>query len=99
MKVMEAMEPNIFTISQKKGALWAINLIKEKQSRKIKGRTCADGRPQICYIPKEDAPSLTICLEDLFNRLIIDAHKGRHLDFLISLGHKSTIAYHNKISS
>ena len=46
MKVMGALNPDSLTISQKKGALRAINLIKEKRSGNIKGRTCADGRPQ-----------------------------------------------------
>ena len=44
MKVMGGMNPDSLTISQKKGALRSINLIK-KSIRKLKGRTCADGRP------------------------------------------------------
>ena len=52
MKVTGAMNPVRLTISQKKGALRAINLIKEKWREKLKRRTCADGRPQRCYITK-----------------------------------------------
>ena len=55
----------------------AINSIKEKRSRKLKGRTCADGRPQRCYITKEDAYFPNISLEAFFTSLIIDARKGR----------------------
>ena len=42
-KVMGVLKPESLTRSQKKGALRAINLIKEKRSGKLKGRTCADG--------------------------------------------------------
>ena len=45
MKVMGALNPDSLTISQKKGALRAINLIKEKRSGKLKGRTFTDERP------------------------------------------------------
>ena len=52
MKVIGAMNPDSLTRSQKKGGPRAIKLIKEKRSRKLKGRTCADGLPQRCYITK-----------------------------------------------
>ena len=55
MKVMGALKPESLTRSQNKVALRAINLIKEKLSVKLNGRTCAGGRPQRCYITKEDA--------------------------------------------
>ena len=77
MKIMRAMNPDSLTRSHNKGALRAINLIKEKRSRKLKGKTCADERPQRCYITKEDASSPTISLEALFPSLIIYAHEGR----------------------
>ena len=77
MKLMGALNPESLTISKNKGALRAINLIKEKWIRKLKGRKCAYGRPQRCYITKEDASSPTIYLEYFFTRIIIDAHEGR----------------------
>ena len=43
MKVMGALNPDSLTISQNKGALMVINLIKEKWSRKLKGMIYADG--------------------------------------------------------
>ena len=55
MKVMGELKPDSLTRSQNKVALRAVNLIKEKLSVKLNGRTCADGRPQRCYITKEDA--------------------------------------------
>ena len=33
--------------------------------------------PQQTYIPHEEATSLTIMLEEIFESLIIDAHEGR----------------------
>ena len=44
MKRMGTLNPESLTISQKKGELRDIKLIKVKLSGKIKGRTCADGR-------------------------------------------------------
>ena len=43
MNVMGAMDPDSLKISHKKGALRAINLIKEKRSRKLIWRMCAYG--------------------------------------------------------
>ena len=51
-------------------------MIKEIRSGKLKGRTCADGRPQRCYITKEYTSLLTIYLEYFITNLIIDAHEG-----------------------
>jgi hypothetical protein len=36
----------------------AVNLIKEKRSGKLKGRTCADGRCQRAHYTREETPSL-----------------------------------------
>ena len=55
-------------------------LVKRKIIGKFKGKTCADGRPQRCYIPKEDASSPKISLEALFSSLIIDAHERRDVE-------------------
>ena len=87
------MNSDSLTISQNKGALRDIKLIKEKRRGKLKGRTCADGQPQRCYITKEDTSSTTISLEDLFTSLIIDEHEGRDVAILMSLGHNSMLKY------
>ena len=52
-------------------------MIKEKRCGKIKGRTCADGRPQKAYTLKEDSSSPTIFLESFMASLLIDAHEER----------------------
>ena len=46
LNVYEPLDPNKLTRAQKKAALRAINLIKEKRCGRLKGRTVADGRPQ-----------------------------------------------------
>ena len=54
MRVMGEMDPNSLTNLQKRMAMQAIKLIKFKKSAKLNGKTCAYGRPQRCYIHKED---------------------------------------------
>jgi hypothetical protein len=44
--VFEPLDASTLTASQKQEALRAVNLIKEKRSGKLKGRTCADGWSQ-----------------------------------------------------
>lgn len=65
------------TQAQRKAALRLVQLIKEKCSGKIKGRTCVDGRPQREYIPKEKATSPTVITESLMLSFMIDALEGR----------------------
>ena len=74
---MGALNPHSLKKLQKKKSLRAIKLIKEKRSRKLKGKRCADGHPQRRYKTKEDASLPKISLEALFTSLIIDAHEGR----------------------
>ena len=49
-----------------------ITLIKKKRCGKIKGRACADGRPQRKYIPKEEAAAPTVSLDSLMLTLMTD---------------------------
>lgn len=67
------------TPEQRKNALRAINLIKEKRCGKIKGRTVADGRPQRRYIPSEERTSPTMAFETFIASLMIDAYEKRFL--------------------
>ena len=70
MKLFGKINPDTLTKEQKYKALRAINLIKEKRCGRIKGRTCADGRPQIAYVPREEATppnvSMEACMATLF---------------------------------
>jgi hypothetical protein len=51
--------------------------LKRKRCGRIKGRGCADGRPQRAYIQREDATSPTVSTQAVFLTSLIDAHEGR----------------------
>jgi hypothetical protein len=46
LEVYKPVDPHSLSRQQKKDALRAINLVKEKRCGKLKGRTVADRRPQ-----------------------------------------------------
>jgi hypothetical protein len=52
--VMEPIDPSNLSPAKRKGALRYLMFLKEKRCGKIKGRGCADGRPQRDYMSKED---------------------------------------------
>jgi len=58
--VLEPLDASTLTASQKQEALCAVNLIKEKPSGKLKGRTCADGRSQRSKYTKEETTAPTV---------------------------------------
>ena len=51
--------------------------LKRKRSGKMKGRGCADGRPQQEYITKEESSSPTVSLYALMGSCVMDALDGR----------------------
>ena len=65
--------------SQKRSALRAINLIKEKRDGRLKARTCADGRPERKIYTKEDTTSPAISTDSLFTILIKAAKERRQI--------------------
>jgi len=71
------VDPDKTDMGEKKKALRAINLIKEKRCGKIKGRTVADGSQQRKYVSRDETTSPTMSLQALFATLIIDVHEGR----------------------
>ena len=63
---------------EKKKALPAVNLIKEKFDGELKGRTCADGSKQRKYLRQDESvASPTAALESLIVTLLIDTYEGR----------------------
>ena len=61
-----------------KKALPAVNLIKEKRSGDIKGRTCVNGSKQRRYLKQDESVSSpTAVLESLVATLLIDAYEQR----------------------
>ena len=78
--VLAPIDPDTLTTTQKRQALYAVNLIKEKRCGKIKGRTCADGSRQKRYLSQdENISSPTASLEGIMTTLAIDAHEKRNV--------------------
>jgi hypothetical protein len=77
--VFQPMHPNNLSHPQKRSALRAINLIKEKRDGRLKARTCADGRPERKIYTKEDTTSPAISTDSLFTILIKSAKEGRQI--------------------
>ena len=50
--------------------------LKRKHSGKMKGRGCADGRPQQEYIAKEESSLPTVSLHALMGSCLMDAMDG-----------------------
>jgi hypothetical protein len=75
--VLNPMIATEFTSEQKRAALRAVNLIKEKRCGKLKRRTCADGRPQQGLYDKQQTASLTVSTDALMISLMIDSFERR----------------------
>ena len=75
--VFEALEASLLTAKQKAQALRAVKLIKEKHSGVLKGRTCADGRPQCELYSKAETASPTCTTDGLMMSIMIDAKEKR----------------------
>ena len=61
----------------RKRALGYLMFLKRKQSGKMKGRGCADGRPQRDYITKEESSSPTVPLYTLMGSCVMDTLDDR----------------------
>ncbi len=72
--VFEPMDASKLTQAQKKAALRAINLIKEKRNGSLKGRTCADGSVQRTMYTKEETATM-VSTDALMLSLLIDAQE------------------------
>jgi hypothetical protein len=75
--VYEAIDPRSLTKEQRKGALQAINLIKEKRDGKLKGRTVADGSVQCELYDKSETTSPTLSTDALVLSIMTDAYERR----------------------
>ena len=65
----------------RKSALHAIDLIKEKRTGILKGRTVADGRKQRPLYEKQEISSPALSQDGFMATLAIDAHEERFLGF------------------
>ena len=73
----EALDASSLTKEQKRLALRAINLIKEKRDGNLKGRTVADGRSQRSLYSKSETTSPTISMDALMLSILVDAYERR----------------------
>lgn len=73
---LQVIEPKDLTPAQQREALGYLMFLKRKRNGRIKGRGCADGRPQRNYIPQEDAMAPTVSTEAVFLTALIDALEG-----------------------
>jgi hypothetical protein len=71
--VFQGQHAGKLTKAQKRGALRAISVIKEKRCGRIKGHTVADGRPQRALYTKEQTSSPTVLTDALMMSILIDA--------------------------
>jgi len=76
-RVFEGQNVDKLTRAQKRAALRAISMIKEKRCGTIKGRTVADGRPQRALYRKEETSSPTVSTDALMMSVMIDAKERR----------------------
>ena len=67
------------TETQQTSALRIINLIKEKQNRRLKGRSVADGRPQCALYTKDETSSPTATPDSVLLTAMIDAVEDQHV--------------------
>jgi hypothetical protein len=75
--VFEGQDASKLSKEQRRAALRAISVIKEKRCGRIKGRTVADGRPQRSLYTKEETSSPTVSTDALMMSIMIDAHEKR----------------------
>ena len=75
--VFDPVPPNSLDLNATKQALRCINVIKQKRCGKIKGRTCADGRPQRNLYEKSETSSPTASSDAIMLTLIVDALERR----------------------
>jgi hypothetical protein len=77
LDVYVPVDPKTLTSADKKAALRAINLIKEKRCGTLKGRTVADRRPQRSMYEKSQTASPTVANDALMLTIMIDAKEAR----------------------
>ena len=78
--VVEPVKYSSLTEEEKRMAMEAISLIKEKRGGTVKGRTCADGSDQHKYLhPDDTVASPTVSNEGMLGTFMIDAYEAREM--------------------
>ena len=78
-KVFKAIKASVLTKQQKRDALYALKLIKEKRNGVIKGRTVVDGRKQRKWYEKHEVTSPTISNDSLMALLTVSSAERRKI--------------------
>ena len=78
-RVFKAIKASALTHEQKRNALHAINLIKEKRNGVLKGRTVADGRKQRQWYTRNQVTSPTMSNDSLMALLTVSAAERRKI--------------------
>ena len=76
-EVVKLLLPREITPTVKVTALEYLIFLKKKRDGTIKGRSCADGRPQRLYKSKDETSSPTVYIESIFLTAIVDEHEER----------------------
>ena len=79
LKGFTPIQPKTLVWETKQSDLHAIDLIKEKRTGKLKGRTVADGRKQRPLYNKHEISSPTLSQDGSMATVAIDAQEGRHV--------------------
>ena len=79
MDVLKPVHKRILTRDALRKTLNYLMFLKRKRCGRIKGRGCADGRPQRVYIPRAETASPTVSLEALFITCMVDAYEERYV--------------------
>ena len=77
---METFRPRYaleLTGDKRREPLSSLMHLKKKRNGKIKGRSCADGRPQRKVVTKDEVASPTVATESIFTTATIDAFENR----------------------
>jgi hypothetical protein len=77
MGAVKMLKPSEINKNIRYEALNYLMFLKRKRCGKTKARGCADGRPQIEYISKDESSSPTVYIYALMTSCLMDAIKGR----------------------
>jgi hypothetical protein len=77
LEVFRAKDRKDLANAQKRAALCAINVIKEKRCGNIKRRTVANGRVQRSMYTKDETPSATVATDALMLSILIGTKECR----------------------
>ena len=79
LSVFKGRKYSSLSITDRKGALRTVQLLKEKKDGRIKGRACVNGSRQRLYTAEEDASLSTVSTEALLITTAIDAADERYI--------------------